>query len=89
MEGMVKAFIIPIEELTEKIMRECLESSNPRFNFSDQYVRKVIDNIHKNNSGTKAIIFYNNEKPDSCKKYDDIDWETESQKDEWQSDEGL
>ena len=85
----MKAFIIPIEELTEEIMRDCLESSNPTITFPEQYILIVINNIHKNNNGTKAIIFYNNKKPDSCTKYDDIDWETEKQKAEWKSNEGF
>ena len=83
----MKAFIIPIDELTTDIMKDCLQASNPNFNFSEQYVQDVLANIHKNNDGTKAVIFYRHNKPKICEKYPDVDWETEKEKPEWKEEE--
>ena len=83
----MKAFVIPIDELTTDIMKDCLQASNPKDRFSEQYAEKSIGNIRKNKNGSKAVIFYRNTKPKSCEKYPDVDWETEKEKPEWKEEE--
>ena len=80
----IKSFIIPIENLTIKRMRDCLEISNPNNSFGDEYVQAMIENSIKNHNNTKAVVFYCGIRPRSCDGFLNVDWEIESKKQEWQ-----